>query len=87
MKAFGEFQNVHINFRVSSMTKNEHYPLTAILPIWVEIFCPEYICTFCVTFVRFHGDFESKWAFGELKKKYSKESNGMGLFLIEDGSI
>ena len=43
-------------------------------------------------FVSFHGDLESKWAIGEPHKKYSidnytKESNGMALFLWQVGSI
>ena len=43
-------------------------------------------------FVSFHGDLESKWAIGGPKKKYpvdkyTKESNGMALFLWQVGSI
>ena len=43
-------------------------------------------------FVSFDGNLESKWAIGGPKKKYpvdkyTKESNGMALFLLKVGSI
>ena len=43
-------------------------------------------------FVSFHGDLGSKWAMGVLRKKYpvdkyTKESNGIALFLLQIGLI
>ena len=47
---------------------------------------------FVSLFVSFHDDMESKWAIGGLGEKspgdkYTKDSNGMALFLWQVGSI
>ena len=47
---------------------------------------------FVSLFASFHGDLESNWAMGELRKKYlvdkyTKESNVIALFLLQLCSI